>query len=63
MNNGTIGRAEIQYDGTWGTICNLAFGAPDAKVICTALGNNQLKSFSYYNILGPVTGYKNPFNI
>ena len=34
----TSGRLEILHNGKWGTICDDAFGAPDAAVACRQLG-------------------------
>lgn len=36
--NATIGRLEFCNNGQWGTVCNDAFGAIDAQVVCRQLG-------------------------
>ncbi|KAH3858727.1 hypothetical protein DPMN_101354 [Dreissena polymorpha] len=42
LAGGTVysGRVEIEYEGTWGTICDKEFDDVDAKVICRMKGFN-----------------------
>ena len=39
--NTTSGRVEINYDGTWGTICHDDFSDREATVLCRMLGYSK----------------------
>ena len=37
QSGGFQGRLEINVNNTWGTVCDDAFGTPEAKVVCQQL--------------------------
>lgn len=53
--NSREGRVEINYHGTWGTVCDDDFGVREARVICRQLGFNGTAEVRK-NVYPPGTG-------
>ncbi|EDV19642.1 uncharacterized protein TRIADDRAFT_61895 [Trichoplax adhaerens] len=51
------GRVEVNYFGTWGTVCNENFGLREADVVCKQLGFTGGRKIYGSNKFGPGTGY------
>ena len=41
------GRAEVSYDGVWGTICENGFDDREALVLCRYLGFPYVSGYSF----------------
>jgi deleted-in-malignant-brain-tumors protein 1 len=54
--NPTAGRLEIQYYGTWGTVCDDGFSGTDVGVACASLGFGYVGSVLAGNPNGQGTG-------
>ena len=55
-NGHSSGRVEVNYFGTWGTICHNNFDIVDANVICRQLGFNGATSVQVNAYYGPGNG-------
>ncbi|KAL8599286.1 hypothetical protein ACOMHN_008001 [Nucella lapillus] len=52
-----LGRVEMNYNDTWGTVCSLLFSPADAAVVCQQLGfNGSLAVIANTAVTGPGTG-------
>ena len=51
-----MGRVEVFYNETWGTVCRDLFGTYDANVFCRTLGYDRALCSPYYSRFGPGTG-------
>ncbi|XP_064618875.1 deleted in malignant brain tumors 1 protein-like [Lineus longissimus] len=52
----SYGRAEIKYDGVWGTICSDAWSTNDATVFCRSLGKGFVYGKRKYQSFGKAVG-------
>lgn len=55
--NNSQGRVELNYDGTWGSICDYQFDTEEARVICQQMGfidGHAFKNSYFGNGTGPV---------
>ena len=52
----STGRLEVQYNGTWGTVCSHGFTLTDANLVCKLLGFATYNTFSsnYGKGSGPI---------
>jgi hypothetical protein len=55
-SNPTEGRLEIQYYGTWGSVCDDDFTDIDATVACASLGFGYIGRALIVNPYGPAIG-------
>ena len=51
-----MGRLEVMYNNTWGTVCDDAFQNPEANVACQTLGYPRAMCYAREGRLGQGTG-------
>ncbi|KAI4892608.1 hypothetical protein NFI96_008223, partial [Prochilodus magdalenae] len=51
-----VGRVEVHYNGTWGTVCHNGWGMNDAAVVCRELGCGEAVDTLGYAHFGPGSG-------
>ena len=55
--NSLEGRVEVCNENRWGSVCDDAFGAPEARVVCRQLGYSDQGTILCYSIPKTVSVY------
>ena len=56
LSNGSYGRVELYFNGTWGTICDTGWDIKDGNVVCRELGYERATSVYYNAAFGQSSG-------